>query len=486
MNKKNSFKLIFFCILAILVGVSLVPKTLQSDVFFTIALGNDIFENGLNSEETLTYHQGFKFYNVRWLFDVIVAFIYNYFNFLGIYIFTIILVGLINLFLYLICYKYSKHHLISLLIVFLVSIKLSAYYTARAQLISLLVFILQFYAAHELLKTNKKRYYVVLLILPIVLVNFHASVFPTFFLFYLPFIAEYFIGKSAKAVTLFKRVEFNNYKYYKNLCVIVLINLLEGCLSPLGLVPYTLMFQTTFNFSSKMISEMQTANVIDAVALVLYPCILLTNRDKIKANHFFMIIGLLILSILVKRSSMYYFVIGGMISAQLLRDGVYDEMLRVNPSYKKAISYIYKIIILIIILFSFYNLYININRQYIHHQPEGPAKYLKEEINLVDYNLYNGFDTGAFLEFCGIKPFMDSRAEVYEKPFNDTTILEDFYNLEYEEFNYEQFFEKYDINLALFEKNKRIYKKVLKGNKDSRLEKLYEDNNYVIYKYNEQ
>ena len=44
------------------------------------------------------------------------------------------------------------------------------------------------------MKTSKKRYAVGLLIIPILIANIHAAVFPFYFILYMPYIGEFFAG----------------------------------------------------------------------------------------------------------------------------------------------------------------------------------------------------------------------------------------------------------------------------------------------------
>ena len=489
MKKENKIKLIIFCVLAVFIGISVVSKTFQGDTYFTIALGEDILQNGINTDEVLTYHSDFQFYNVRWAFDILIATIYNSFGFIGIYIFTLFVVGIDFLVLYLICYKYSKRHLISLLIIFLTANAISAFYTSRAQIISILIFIIQFYSATELLKTNKKRYYIILTLLPIILVNFHASVFPIYFIFYLPFVAEYILGKSKFVSKHLKKLEFNNYKYYKNLMIIIIINIFEGLISPLGTIPYTMMFQTTFNFSTKMIIEMQPITKGLLFLYSIYIIILFSNTTKIKANKFFMFIGIALMAVVNKRSLLYYYNICGIIVIEQFSNDMYKRIMEKCKNVKKNIKKgIYYTTIALILLYNSFQFYYNINREYIYKEsyPIDAVDYMLENIDFSEYNIYNGFGIGAYLEFRGIKAFMDSRAEVYERPFNDTTILEDFYDLEYESMDYEKIFNKHNINLVLIDKKSNLYEKVIKNSDDERLNVKHEDEYFIIYEFNRQ
>ena len=81
---KKYKKLYIVCtILIIIVTVLSVTKEMQNDTFFTIATGNYMIENGYDNLDHLTWHNNLEFYKLRWLFDIIIAVIYNIFKLLG-------------------------------------------------------------------------------------------------------------------------------------------------------------------------------------------------------------------------------------------------------------------------------------------------------------------------------------------------------------------------------------------------------------------
>lgn len=71
--KNEKIKSVLLLLLLILFMVILVNKTFQNDTFFTIAIGQNILENGIETEEKLVWHEGLEFSNPRWLFDILIA-----------------------------------------------------------------------------------------------------------------------------------------------------------------------------------------------------------------------------------------------------------------------------------------------------------------------------------------------------------------------------------------------------------------------------
>ena len=71
---------------------------------------------------------------------------------------------------------------------------LKDYITARAQLVTFILFILQIFAIEKLIETKQKRYGLALIIISILVANLHVAVWPFTFVLYLPYIAEYIIA----------------------------------------------------------------------------------------------------------------------------------------------------------------------------------------------------------------------------------------------------------------------------------------------------
>ena len=76
-NKKD---IIFEIIAILLIGLfcySLAPKTLQNDTYYTIKIGNLIMENGIDMKDHFSWHKDLPYTYPHWLYDVIMALIYN-------------------------------------------------------------------------------------------------------------------------------------------------------------------------------------------------------------------------------------------------------------------------------------------------------------------------------------------------------------------------------------------------------------------------
>ena len=486
--RQQKIGLIFAIILVVFFAISATQKKVANDAFFSIKLGEDIVKNGIRTDEFLTYHSTFSFFDVRWIFDIVFYLIYYNFNFLGTYIFIIFITIIISILLFYISYKKTNNIFQSLILTLLRISLLKPFLVTRAQTLSIIIFILQYYGSIELLRTNKTRYYVLLLVLPVLLVNIHGSVFPTMFIFYLPFVAEYLMSKSPVIVNKFQALEFSKDKRLRNLVIIAVISIFEGLISPFGVYPYYMMFATALNYSTLVIKEMSPLDInsIYLYFMIAYGVFFLLYPKKHKAHTAFLFFGISIMSVVNVRSFIYFFTICTLIISTYLKD-FFDVCLSGNLKkfLVKNRKSIFLVCICICIVYSSCSFYNESISKYIPEEnyPINAVKYMLNELDLSKEVLFNGFNTGSYLELNNIKTFMDSRAELYEKPFNDTYILRDYaYSCCSEKEDYKEFFEKYNFTLALIEKDSIIYERITKDNFLEKEKIIYEDDYFILYR----
>ena len=195
-NKKSiNFKfnlLAIICISIFVIGI--VEKTLQNDTYYTITLGKYILNNGIDMMEHFSWHQGLIYTYPHWLYDVFMYIIYNTFGFVGIYGSSIVLGIILGISIYYVLSKISKNNLISFFVALLVVYLGKHFITARAQLVTFILFVWTMYFIEIFLDTKKKRYAIGLILIPIAIANIHAAVFPFYFILFLPYIGEYIIA----------------------------------------------------------------------------------------------------------------------------------------------------------------------------------------------------------------------------------------------------------------------------------------------------
>lgn len=446
---------IFFILAIIIFSFSIVNKEFQNDTFFTIALGEKILNEGLNTQEKLVWHENLEFTNPRWGFDLITAIIYNTFGFVGIYVFVMTFAAIQGVLYYYILNKFTKKPKLSFIFTIITMYFSQGVFAARSQLISFMLFLIEFYAIEMLLETNKNRYFVILAIIPIVLVNVHATVFPMYFAFYMPYIAEFILSKLKLKSDESSKIIIEN-KNINKLLILIIIGVISGFCTPRELNAYTYMFRIMNGTSVDFIEELQPIKFFDqfyfSVIILLIIAIMMFTKTKAKVTDCFFIIGFAFMSLSTIRC-IYYFLFVSTICIVRIINSCFEEY-EVKSSFMSDNSkiIIMDLIFVVVVLNSIARLIDSATKEYADSRmyPVEAVNYILENIDINNMRIYNGFNYGSYLEFNNIPAFMDSRSELYTSDFNEgITILDDFQAITYGNESYHEVFEKYNITHAL-------------------------------------
>ena len=387
--KTNKIKFNILAIFAIIIfSIALTPVTFQNDTYYTIAIGKDIVETGtIDMKDHFSCHEDLEYTYPHCLYDVCTYLVYQLGENIGIggftaiYILTVLLSITLGLVIYMACVKISKHHITSFLITMGIMYLLKNFITARAQLVTFILFALTVLFIEEFIASKKKRYAIGLIIISILIANLHVAVWPFYFVLYLPYVAQYMIAlistsklgykinkkfkesrlKSLEKAKLNKKeikdldekiekiknkiIEIekshdkseksaekrrnNPYKIViekqdavKWLILIMVICAFTGLLTPLGDTPYTYLSKTMEGNTMDNISEHQPLTLINNMEMII--CIILVlglitfTDTKIKLCDLFMLGGLLYLSFMSRRQVSMFDIIGGIIFARIV------------------------------------------------------------------------------------------------------------------------------------------------------------------------
>lgn len=481
-NKKEFF---LFLILIIFFSIAIVPKNFQNDTFFTIACGWETLENGISEIDNLTWHENLKFTNARWIFDIIIATLYNNFGFLGIYILVIIMSVLIGCIFYYCLVRRNINSFVSFISTITLMFFAKNIFAARSQIISILLFIIEIYSIEKLLETNKLKYKITLIVIPLIIANVHASIFPVYFIFYLPYIAEAilnkisFIKKDGEKLIIAER---NN---IKNMIIIMLIGVICGLCTPLGNTPYTSIFLEFGGISSKMIEELQPLVVINEIPFfivnIIFLAILIFSKIKINIADFFLFLGLDILALFTYRTVYYFFFIGCISLIKILNNFLLEYNVYEIFYKAKIKKLIFIFVSVFIILTSITNFTGKMSDSYVDYSkyPVDACNYILSNLNLENVKIYNEFNYGSYMEFRKIKSFIDSRSGMFCEEFNEgVTILNDYFDTTYGLEHYDKLFDKYGVTHALLEDGSLtdIYIQ-----NDENWKIIYSDASFVLY-----
>lgn len=478
MSKKDKIKFDIIVVIAIIfLAAAFIPKSLQEDTFYMIKVGEYICQNGMGVVaeriEPFAWHEGMIYTYPHWLLDIIFYLIYNVFQFTGIYVFTVIFGIIIYLLVYITNVKVCKNRIISAIITLATIYLFRGYITARAQIVTYFCCILTILFIERFLENPKRRYMVGLVIVPIILANCHAALFPMYFVLYLPYIAAYIMSFLTREEILSKILKFKNkrltklekkgkiekvekiktkiekiqeklettkvenktktrkviiernenVKYLILLCIACIIT---GFITPLRDIPFTYTIKSLKGNTMNFISEHQAVALTKMpsliVSFVVLAITLFSTKTKIKLQDLFMVIGMSILAI-ISYKQFPIFWIGVMCIINKLIFMMIDEkkLEKIKKIETKALSFMGMVYTIMIIIIIFLYNYKSISKQsYVNTNdyPVVAAEWMKNNIDMDKMYLFNDFNYGSYLLFKDIPVFIDGRADAYDPVFN--------------------------------------------------------------------
>lgn len=470
---------VMFNILAVICisifAISIAPKELQNDTFYTIRLGEEIYNNGLGNLTQDNYSWiDLPYTYPHWLYDLSIFLIYNSFGHLGIYISTMILTALLGISIYALCNKKSKNRVVSFVLTLCALWLVKPFVAARAQLVTFILFVIAVYVIEKLLETNKLRYAIPLFIIPLLISNLHSAVYLFYFVLLLPYIASEFLSSIAELnldllfVKLFnkikrlltrkeekkelitekinkineamkkrdaKRVELRKAPYkvrvtrYKGTITLLLLLIplfFIGTLNPVNNDSYTYLVKTLHGNTTLNINEHKpmvvAENINYMVAVAAFISILVFTDTKINFADIFMLGGLTYLSMKSIRQESMFAIICMPILAGLIGEFInkYDKQ-----TFQKLEEFFSKgfggtILICCFIIFGTHLIKDNIHDEYISSSdyPVAATKWIKENLDYKNIKLFNEYNYGSYLLLEGVPVFIDSRCDLYTPEFN--------------------------------------------------------------------
>ncbi len=542
LKSKWTFGIITIILIAIFC-IAMTPVTLQNDTFYTIEIGEKISKIGIDMQDHFSWHEGLSYTYPHWLYDLITYYIYAGFGMTGIYVTTCILTVILGISIYVVNTKIAKNQLISFILTIIVIYIMKGYITARAQLVTFILFVWGIYWIEMFLKNKKVRYALGLILISILIANLHVAVWPFIFVLFLPYIAEYILALIAEILiyrkinikildfriklltesgkNVDKRLELeedlkniiaknekikikreeelkNPYKikFRKNqnvkwLILIMIICAFTGLLTPLGDTPYTYLYKTMEGNTTQNINEhlpMTIINEKEALSsIVVILAILTFTKTKIKLSDLFMISGLCLLMLASRRQITMFCIIGVLIVNKMICE-VFElytknKLEKLTKMIMGKVGYIVIILVMLGLSYHFYKP--KQNDEYIDEStyPVEACDYILENIDLGESRFYNEYNYGSYMIYRGIPVFIDSRADLYAPEFSGKKddIFMDFINTSNIGEFYEETFEKYDITHIITYKNSKI-NMIIKETSDPNYKELYEDNYFTIYK----
>ena len=489
MKNKKGF-IIASIIMIIIICVAFTTKTLQNDTFYNIKLGESILKHGVDLKEHFTWHENLKTYSYpHWLFDVISYKVYDLGGIETLYTGSIILFIIIGLTFFFMNIKLNKSYFLSLLFSIIGIIMLARFITPRAQLLTYLLFLVEVLCIEKLLQTNKKRYGISLILICILIANIHAPVWPFYFVLMLPYIFEYIVKlitdkiKNKPKLGIFEnKIELKKEENIKGLFIIFIISLFLGLLTPGFFTPYTYFIKIMMGNTMEYIDEHKALILIENLFVIGYILImfipLIFTKVKIRLSDLSMLLGLLLMAFISKRHVALLGVIGMFYLCRLICN--IGKIKNKKPLDFYLPWYGLFIVTMTIVITSGIVFSINSKEPYINEDnyPVQMVKYMKKNLNMKEVRLYNEYDFGSYLIYKNIPVYIDSRSDIYTKPFNHKfDIFDECMNITT---NYGRVFKKYKITHILTYKDTDL-NQILAASPNYEL--VHKEGRFTLYKY---
>ena len=411
----------------------------EVDIWFLLSHGRYIFDNGLPYTDILSMHTGFEFVMQQWLTSIIFYFIHNYFGKIGLYLFIFLLNCVVTFLTYKLCLIISKNKkFASCFISVILTILLQIGHIVPRPHIFTFIILLVVLIMLELFSSKRKKYINYLPLLSILLINFHASMWPMIFIFCMPYVAELILKKD---------------KDVYHLIIMMIISCLAGFINPYGLGAMTYSLKCYgHKFICAIVGEMSAFNLLAGLFVKLWSFLILvvflvsnliilfnSNKKNFRIAHLLLFYGTFFMSLISIRNFSLFAIgtIPFLVKYLNIKDK--DEFVL---NKKWIINYI-------VILCAFIGAFASsiINKHYeFSLVSKDVVSYLDKHADK-DIKLYCDYSDGAFYEYNGYKPYLDSRAEIFIKSMNKKEdILKEYLEFNLKESTRDEFIKKYDFD----------------------------------------
>lgn len=427
------YGIVYFSLKAVL-------TTYDNDLWWLLSTGREIVQNGIPYINPWAIHDGMKIVIQQWIPSVVLYYAYSAGGVMAIQLLLCVLIAVEVFVSYRLC-EICSDSLLGKEIIFglllLTVIPMSAYFSSRPQIYSMIAFELVFMVLEFYRRTGKWKTLLWLPLISLIHVNIHASMAP----FDLFLIAIYCLPDIPRLVCrrypVFS-VRFSLSEYRRiPLLAALLASALAMLVNPYG-INGALYLLRSFGAASygDYIAEMQPAVIwstygIPNLALIMCGCIAIGKRG-IKDLDFPKTV-LFVVGVVLSMTRQRNIWLLPLLSLPLLADSLgafslYSDKIRLFRN--KAVCALVGVFLLFA---SGYYAYFSILPIVMDSSETDSAKipycaaqwmdgYAQEHgISKTDIKVCNSFNNGGYLEWSGLKVLMDARPELWEPPITGQT-----------------------------------------------------------------
>ena len=448
-----------FLMIPVLVGI-LSATCFDNDVWFLIRTGEEIVTNGFPHVDFLTFHENLTLVVQQWLVDVLFFFVYDVGGKNGLYFLTL----LVNIYLIFITYHLlmlvtDKKRNLSILFTCVITSSLAFFFLLpRPQIFSFAILMTELYVLEHYMKKGNTKILYLLPFLSWLMIQVHASLWPMLFCFWLPFFLNTFsfsIGRLSSEA-----------KPKKPLLLAFIFMILVALINPYGVDAIFYLFRSLNSRSLyHIVPEMRIPDIHTFMGIVSYFCLFvvwigyfLFTKSKIKIRHFLLLLGTTYLTISSRRGLAYFLIAAIYPLAYYFRSNFY-RVRDLPLSFRQSIPLLVAVLFLGIMPIG---LILSSDGVLMKYSMQEGIDYLLENEDADQVRLYCAYGECTYAEYMGLKPYMDSRAEVFIKENNQQAdILDEMFYLQNYALDYHDFLDKYQFTHLLVTEDDYLYQLLL-------------------------
>lgn len=465
------------------------PKA-ENDIFWMINTGKHILSYGFTPVDPFTLHGGLNYSVQQWLTDAIFYKMYSMGGFFFIYLTVILCYLYTTVMLYKLTMLLSEKNVtVSIATTVICNILLGVFVAARAQTFSYAIFVTEIYLLEKSIYSKDRRYLMGIPLLSVLLINFNAAMWAFFFLLMVPYIIDGINARKTRFYDFLRQHAriFLPMGYGTGLIVFfVAVSLFCGYFNPYRLNNMIYVFKAYGNSNiNDLLWEMQSPDFKTAGGITLFALYIFTIftylivRGKTKLRYILITIGTAYLGVASVRNIPLFIICAIPFIAFYIKDAIPEKLIGLgNQGYEGRNKFI-ALMLLIVAGYVFFNNNYVIDKQG-EYTPMQAVRFIKSNLDLSSFRLFNEYETGGYLEYKGLKPFIDSRSEVFAKKLNGREdIISDYNGIFKGTLNYRKVFSKYGLNHALVLIDGFIDMQL---RYDDEFEVIYRDDLFALYK----
>lgn len=440
-----------------------VKRELDNDTYWIIKTGEYIANNGIPTKDILSFHTSMDLVIQQWLSSVIFYRLHQLLGVAGpVALAMLMFVVAIALMHRLTSIITDGNRVVSALVVFAVGAVLCRYAVTRPQIFTYVIVLTELIMLERYVRTGRWQYLIVLPVLSVLEVNLHASMWTMLFIVMMPYIANALpvklFGKSISCCNIVPLI----------LTAIAMVG--TGLITPYGVKGMTFLFTTSVGdklngYITELTPITLSADSLYMIALVIlgfvmYAYYLKAGRVDVPLRVHLMFLGTLAMGLKYYKLFPYFMIAGLSLGCALAADWRPRIIAKFSdPKFNALVGGEIIFFVLLFIAAGCMSDTLNVGAD----EPT-QAQYmacLQEMVDTIDADtqstddvvIYNGFNSGGYLEFRGYKAYIDARADSFIPEANhDYDYLTEYQMVKKGQIYYRDFVDRYDFTHLLIEK----------------------------------